>query len=261
MIRISKFGYYFYLITIIISLNLNAQECSFDRALIKEGDFIPLYSDSGQSIHVDAFVMDKTAVTNKQFLEFVKNNPEWRKGNVKEIFAEHSYLSHWEADTILGEQAPPNSPVVYISWFAAKSYCTWCNGQLPYTDQWEYTASADPNKANAYQDENFKSYLLQIYNKNQTTPLPPVRSTFENYWGLWDMHGLIWEWVLDFNSVLISGESRKDNSLDRGIFCAAGSIGSIDPANYTAFLRYSLRGSLKANYCIKNLGFRCSNTK
>ena len=30
-----------------------------------------------------------------------------------------------------------------------------------------------------------------------------------------------------------------------------------DPSNYAGFLRYSFRASLRANFALKNLGFRC----
>ena len=31
--------------------------------------------------------------------------------------------------------------------------------------------------------------------------------------------------------------------------------------NYAAFMRYAFRGSLKANYSTRNLGFRCAKDK
>jgi formylglycine-generating enzyme required for sulfatase activity len=41
-------------------------------------------------------------------------------------------------------------------------------------------------------------------------------------------------------------------------FCAAASIEVNDMEDYAAFLRFSYRGSLRGNYCIANLGFRCA---
>jgi formylglycine-generating enzyme required for sulfatase activity len=86
-----------------------------------------------------------------------------------------------------------------------------------------------------------------------------VGYSFKNYWGVWDMHGLVWEWVADFNAQMTTGASRKDaGGLDRQLFCAAGSIGSTDPNDYASFMRYAMRGSVKARYAIQNMGFRCA---
>ena len=41
-------------------------------------------------------------------------------------------------------------------------------------------------------------------------------------------------------------------------FCGAGAQGARDVENYPAFMRYGFRSSLKADYCIHNLGFRCA---
>lgn len=245
-------------LVLIPALAFSQVDCPTEQVLVKGGEYIPLYNDSiNKKLSVEDFKMDITPVTNAQFLAFVKENPEWRKSKVKALFAEGTYLSHWKSDTILGPEAPPESPVTQVSWFAAKAYCQWCGGQLPTTKQWEYAAQASETMKNGYEDQEFKSRLLGMYEKRPSIPLPPVKSSFKNYWGIYDLHGMTWEWTSDFNTVLLSGESRKDNTLDRNLFCAAGSIGSVDPANYAAFMRYAFRGSLKAKYTIKNLGFRC----
>ena len=90
--------------------------------------------------------------------------------------------------------------------------------------------------------------------------LPEVGSGEPNYWGVQDLHGLIWEWVADFNTALVTGESRGDTGLERSLFCGAGSLGAPERDNYPAFMRFGFRGSLKANYTVHNLGFRCAKS-
>ncbi|MNL63509.1 Formylglycine-generating sulfatase enzyme [compost metagenome] len=74
------------------------------------------------------------------------------------------------------------------------------------------------------------------------------------------MHGLVWEWTSDFNSIFLSGESRKDKSSDQNLFCGSASVNAADLMDYAAFMRYAFRGSLKAQYSTRNLGFRCAST-
>ena len=70
------------------------------------------------------------------------------------------------------------------------------------------------------------------------------------------MHSLVWEWVDDFNSNLVTGESRNNTELDRQLFCGGASLGASDFTDYAAFIRFALRSGLKADYAMSNLGFR-----
>ena len=228
---------------------------------IPSGDFFLFFADTVKPIKIDGFFITETQITNAQFLEFVKANPKWRRSKIKSLFAESSYLKYWKSDTVLGKQAPPNAPVVMVSWFAASAYCNWLGGRLADMSEWEYVASASKTSKNAYNSDEFSSTLLKMYEKLPKIPLPNVGQRFKNAYGVYDMHGLVWEWTRDFNSVIVSTDSREKTNQDGKLFCAAGSIGNVDPSNYSAFVRYSMWSSLQAKYCIRNLGFRCVKDK
>lgn len=228
--------------------------------LIASGYYKPLYYNDtiGKSTWVDSFYISKYPVTNLQFLLFVKNNPEWQKSKVKRIFADQNYLKHWKNDTIIGDKDIEQSPVVNISWFAAKAYCRWKNYRLPSTDEWEYVAAADSTSPNATNKEEFRQLLLDWYSKSSTNKIANIGTTFVNYYGLSDMHGLVWEWVEDFNNTLVTGESRGNNGLQRELFCGSASLRSSNFKDYASFMRFGLRTSLKASYTVSSLGFRCA---
>ena len=227
---------------------------------IKEGFFVPLYGATSKNpILVKSFFIDVYPVTNSEYLSFIRKNTNLSKSAIKGIFADKSYLQYWKSDFDFGN-VNPKSPVTNVSWFAAKKYCECLGKRLPTMDEWEYVAMADEKKIDARTKSEFNKYILSWYEKSKTYE-NAIGKTFKNYWGVYDMHGLVWEWTADFNSIFLSGESRKDKSEDKNLFCGGASVNATDLMDYAAFMRYAFRGSLKANYSTRNLGFRCASTK
>lgn len=222
---------------------------------IAAGSYIPLFGDK-TPVDIATFSMDVYPVTNQQYLAFIKQYPAWQRSAVKSIFADGHYLSYWEQDTVLGAAILPDAPVTNVSWFAAKAYCACQGKQLPTVDQWEYVARADATSFNAADKVSYNNEILAWYEQPPSFN-QPVGKTTKNKYGISDMHGLIWEWTLDFNSVMLTGESRQDASGNNKLFCGSGSAGASDRMNYAAFMRYAFRNSLKANFCINSQGFRC----
>jgi sulfatase modifying factor 1 len=244
------------LFLLVLSTILRAQNTSM--VAIKKGAYVPLYGTADKKpVEVKAFSIDVFPVTNTQFVAFLKKHPQYSRSNIKGLFAEKSYLSHWKSDFDYGVTNSSNAPVTNVSWFVAKKYCECQGKRLPSMDEWEYVAMADEKRIDARTKEEFNKYILSWYEKPKTNT-NPVGKTFKNYWGVYDMHGLVWEWTSDFNSIFLSGESRKDKDTDKNLFCGSGSINASDLMNYAAFMRYGFRASLKANYASRNLGFRCA---
>lgn len=230
--------------------------CQSEMVLIKGGTYLPLYGRDSLQVTIPDFNMDVYPVTNQEFVRFVKNNPKWQKSKLIQLFADKSYLIKWPSDTIIGVTQSLKSPVTNVSWFAAKAYCDCQGKRLPTVDEWEYVAMANQTQADARTIETYNAYILSWYEKPKTFN-NTIGSTFKNYWGVYDLHGLVWEWTVDFNTVLVSGESRKDVDNDSNLFCGSAAVGATDLMNYAAFMRYAIRGSLKAKFTMQNLGFRC----
>jgi formylglycine-generating enzyme len=235
---------------------LSLAQAEKNMAKINKGTFVPLFGVDTNQVTIKNFLMDIYPVTNEEYLTFLKAYPKWKKSKVISLFADNNYLRNWENDTTWSKSVKSNSPVTAVSWFAAKDYCKCQGKRLPTTDEWEYVAMASATKPDARRDSLYNQSILVGY-ETPKTYTKQVNSGKKNYWGVYSLHGLVWEWTLDFNSVLISGESRKDVKTDRDLFCAAGSVGATDLMNYAAFMRYAFRGSIKASYSVNNLGFRC----
>lgn len=225
---------------------------------IQGGYYKPFLQAAGKDtkVKVQPFYLDVHAVTNREFLEFVKANPQWARSKVSRLFADGNYLAQWKSDFQVGNEKILNSPVTNISWFAADAYAKWVGKRLPTIREWEYAASAKP--LNMPKNEALTTYILNWYGKPTPAVLPNVESTFRNKLGVYDMLGLVWEWVYDFNSVITGGDSRSGGTLDKGLFCAAGSQNAVNKEDYASFMRFAFRESLKASYTVRNLGFRCA---
>ena len=87
---------------------------------------------------------------------------------------------------------------------------------------------------------------------------PDAASARSDFHGVRGLSGLVWEWVDDFNTAMVTGESRADGGIERDLFCGAGAAGAKDTSDYAAFMRQALRSSLKANNTTSSLGFRCA---
>jgi formylglycine-generating enzyme len=149
--------------------------------------------------------------------------------------------------------------VTQVSWLAARAYCAWRGKRLPTTAEWERVAAASPTRADASRDRDFIASLLRSYTTRRF-PAAPVGGGEANHFGVRHLHDRAWEWVADFNSVLVNDDSRGASGNHPQLFCAAGAIGATDPGNYPAFLRYGMRAALEGRSAPATLGFRCARS-
>ena len=173
------------------------------------------------------------------------------------MFADGQYLSHWTQPLDLGE-AGANAPVTRVSWFAASAYCEAQGGRLPTWLEWEYVAASDETRRDARQDPAWRERILGWYSRTGGSALPEVGQTPENIYGVQDVHGLVWEWVEDFNALMISADNREQGDPDLLRFCGAGSLSASDRDNYAILMRTAMLSALRANATTRNLGFRCA---
>jgi formylglycine-generating enzyme required for sulfatase activity len=77
-----------------------------------------------------------------------------------------------------------------------------------------------------------------------------VRQSPANVYGLHDLHGLVWEWVQDANSLMSSDEAQK--------FCGGGALTLRQKENFAVLMRVATLTSLKPADTTRSLGFRCA---
>lgn len=200
---------------------------------------------------VAAFSLRERPVTRGEFRRFLQSHPEWQPAQVPAVFASPGYLRQGL------EGGDDEAPVTEVSWFAAQAYCETEGGRLPSWYEWEYAAAADATRTDARGDPVWLARILGWYARPATQSLPKVGGE-ANVYGVRDMHGLVWEWVDDFNALLVNGDSRSAEDPDKLKFCGAGAIDLQDRQNYAVLMRVALLSSLSAADSTGSLGFRCA---
>jgi formylglycine-generating enzyme required for sulfatase activity len=206
---------------------------------------------------VAPFRLRREPVTNAEFLAFAMTHPDWRRDGIARVFAEPRYLSQWQSADTPGPNAPPSQPVTQVSWFAAQAFCESEGARLPTWSEWEFAAAADATRTDARKDPAWRETILSWYARPSDGALASIGGP-PNVYGVRDLHGLVWEWVDDFNALMVAGDSRDQNDPDRLKFCGAGALNLRDRDNYAVLMRVAMLSSLKAADTTANLGFRCA---
>ena len=142
------------------------------------------------------FWMSKYETTQEEFLAVMGNNP-----------------SHFLGDL--------NRPAEEVSWSAATNYCDKLTVReraagrltagyayrLPTEAEWEYACRAGTTTRFGYGDDPWYRQLGDYawYYENSGSTTHPVGMKSPNAWGLYDMHGNVAEWCLDWYGTYAGG--------------------------------------------------------
>jgi len=207
--------------------------------------------------NVAPFRLDVSLVSNADFARFVRAHPEWRRGSVKPLLADAGYLQHWANANEPGESSA-RKPVTQVSWFAASAYCEARGSRLPRWHEWELAAAASDAVPDARADPAWRQRILAWYSTSARGVLPDAGMSQANYYGVRDLHGVAWEWVLDAGSMMVSDDSREQGDPDLQRFCGSGALSLEQKENYALMMRIAMLSSMKASYTSGSMGFRCA---
>ncbi|MBZ0265914.1 SUMF1/EgtB/PvdO family nonheme iron enzyme [bacterium] len=138
------------------------------------------------------FQMMKTEVTQEMWKSVMGNNP-----------------SNWKGD---------NLPVEQVSWNGCQEFIAKLNQRdpgkgyrLPTEAEWEYACRA--GTTTRFNAGESVSDLARVgwYSGNSEYKTHPVGEKMPNAWGLYDMHGNVWEWCSDWYDVFYYQNSPSSN--------------------------------------------------
>jgi len=163
--------------------------------------------------------MSQYEITNAQYAAFLNaksigSDGRYAAGSYPTQILITSSLgsSDWGLHYTGGQWVPAtgyeNHPVIDVTWYGAVEFATFAGGRLPTEAEWEYSCRAGTvtpfntgdclSETQANYDWRYP-YLNCINNSNFTGWLTQrVDSNPPNAWGLYNMHGNVWEWCSDW---------------------------------------------------------------
>ena len=183
------------------------------------------------AVKVDAFSMGVHPVTNAEYSRFIRETG-YRPPGVDDLPLvvraggeprEHVFRTSARVYTWKGGQAPPhrlNHPVTLVRWDDATAYCRWLSGvmgkpvRLPTEAEWEKAARGGLTQQKyPWGDEidSERANYLSDLERRHAHGTTASQTYPANDYGLFDMAGNVWEWVLDWYDPGYYATSPEDN--------------------------------------------------
>lgn len=193
-------------------------------AYIPAGEF--LYGEKNEKVYLEAFYVDVTPVTNRDYLKFLQET-----GYRPPKYLENRYLNH------------PDHPVVGVGYQDALRYAEWCDKVLPTDRQWERAARSTDGRLYPWgQGIDLAKANFFYHGKADMTSPVGVFKAGRSEEGCLDLIGNVWEWT-----------QTEDPASEGAFFLRGGSWNDPpDPAFVSSVARIS--DDKKAKF--DNLGFR-----
>jgi formylglycine-generating enzyme required for sulfatase activity len=155
-------------------------------------------------------------------------------------------------------------PVEQVSWEDATEFIQKLNGlpeeraagrvyRLPTESEWEYACRAGSSRAYCFGEDEARLGEYAWYGANSGSKTHPVGQKAPNAWGLYDMHGNVWEWCSDWYGDYPSGSVTDPTGASTGSYrVIRGGSWSLG----AALCRSALRNGGVPSFRSSNLGFR-----
>lgn len=158
-------------------------------------------------------------------------------------------------------------PIIEVDWNDAAAYAIFVGGRagaasayrLPTEAEWQYAARAGTSTRWSFGDTESQLGAYAWFSSNSSSRTQPVGGKLANPWGLFDMHGNVWEWVEDCYNESYAATPQNGSANTTG-GCANRVIRGGSWISNPQDLRSANRNGYTPAYRVNGIGFRLSRT-
>jgi formylglycine-generating enzyme required for sulfatase activity len=210
------------------------------------------------SVTLDGFWIDRTEVTNAQFVAYLNEFGNRREGGGSAVRFGQGYIRIQEEDGAYRvSEGAAGHPVVMVSWYGAQAYCEWVGARLPTEAEWEYAARGPAGHTYPWGDDP-PTLELTRFSSGSTVAVGGYPDG-ASWCGAQDMAGNVWEWTADWFGPYPAGPQENPRGPASGtmrVLRGGGWHAAWQQVRSTFRLHDTAPSSV--NGCI---GFRCAATR
>ena len=222
---------------------MGSDDIDTEAKSLQYGNKKPWFANEGpqRKVYLKGFFFDKYEVSNKRYKQFIDET-------------RHEPPPHFINVDISSIE---NMPVVYVTWFDARSFCAWEGKRLPSEAEWEKAARGTEGRKFPWGDDYDSLKVNGSGNHGGPMDVTSLEEGKSPY-GAHHMSGNVYEWTASWYEKYEGNKYDDDEYGKNFMVVRGGGWGGLGHYSLNIYLRTTYRYPIPPEGKFDDLGFRCA---